>query len=173
MKSLSVVLTVCCLILGVSFAYAMTQDPQEKSGSKPAATQESQKAQPAAADLTFEPVDNMHHFMEYIAQPRYRSLKKSLAGDPPANRKGWKSIKSDALILTETTALLADRIPEGATAEQATQWRQISHDVYTAGKALYKSAGDFDAAKKNYSSMIDSCNQCHQSFADGKYQLKK
>jgi len=172
MKSSAVFLTLCCLILGVTFAYAMAQDPQEKSETKPAAKQEA-KAEQADSELTFEPVDNMHHFMEYIALPRYRSLKKSLAGDPPANRKGWKPIKSDALILTETSALLAERVPEGATAEQAAQWRQLSHDVYTSGKAVYKSAGDFDAVKKNYGLMIDSCNKCHQSFADGKYQLKK
>ena len=172
MKSSAILLTLCCLIAGVTLAYATAQDPQEKSESKPAPKQEAKEDQ-TDSELSFEPVDNMHHFMEYIALPRYRSLKKLLAGDAPANRKAWKPIKSDALILTETAALLAERVPEGATAEQAAQWRQLSHDVYTAGKATYKSAGDFDAVKKNYGLMIDSCNKCHQAFADGKYQLKK
>jgi hypothetical protein len=115
----------------------------------------------------------MHHFMEYISQPSYRSLKKAFAGEAPENRRGWKAIKSHSLILAETSALVANRVPEGASDEEAAQWRQISLDVYTAGKALYKSAGDFEKAKTNYGLMLDSCNKCHQVFDNGKHQLSK
>ncbi|MDG1807543.1 MAG: hypothetical protein P8J91_18900 [Pirellulaceae bacterium] len=125
----------------------------------------------SAADL-FQPVDNMHHFMEYISEPSYKGLKAALATQPKG-RKGWSPVKSDALILAETSALVAERVPEGADAEKATQWKQISLDVYNASKALYGSVGDYEQAKKHYSVMIDNCNRCHQTFANGKYQLKK
>jgi hypothetical protein len=115
----------------------------------------------------------MHHFMEYISQPSYRALKKTFAGETPKNRKGWKSIKSHALILAETSALVADRVPDEATDEEASQWRQLSIDVYKSGKALYKSVGDFEKAKTNYGLMLDSCNKCHQVFDNGKHQLAK
>ncbi|QEG23232.1 hypothetical protein [Mariniblastus fucicola] len=173
MKMFSIASVVCCVVVGVSFAYATTQDPQEKSDSKPVVQESKEDSDESADAVTFEPVDNMHHFMEYICQPCYRSLKESFAGEPPENRRAWKSIKSNALILTETTALLADRVPKNSSDEQAALWREISHDVYTSGKALYKSAGDFEAATRNYGAMIESCNKCHQEFAKGKYQLKK
>jgi hypothetical protein len=172
MKSLSVFSAVCCLIVCVTFAFAATQDEQENSKTKPAATQEAEKGG-ASDEASFEPIDNMHHFMEYISQPSYRSLKKSFAGEAPENRKGWKSIKSHALILAETSALVADRVPKDSSEEQAAQWREISLEVYTAGKQLYKSAGDFEAAKTHYGVMIESCNKCHQVFDNGKHQLKK
>ena len=176
MKSFPVLSAALCLIVGVTFAFASTQDTQKKS--KTETKQESKagsmkKAADGGEESTFEPIDNMHHFMEYISQPSYRSLKKSFAGEAPADRRGWKSIKSHALILAETSALVADRVPEGSTDEQAAQWRQISLDVYHSGKKLYKSAGDFEAAKKNYGVMIESCNKCHQVFDNGKHQLKK
>ena len=179
MKSFPVFSAVLCLILGVTFAVASTQDPQKKSETE--GTQESKAAMKKSAkgsgegdeEISFEPIDNMHHFMEYIAQPSYRSLKKSFAGEAPKDRRGWKSIKSHALILAETSALVADRVPEGATEEQTALWRQISFDVYKSGKDLYKSAGDFEAAKKNYGIMLESCNKCHKEFDNGKHQLKK
>lgn len=124
-----------------------------------------------AAD-PFQPVDNMHHFMEYISEPSYKGLKAALATQPKG-RKGWSPIKSGALILAETSALVAERVPEGADAEKTKQWKQISLEVYNAGKALYGSVGDYEQAKKHYSVMIDNCNRCHQTFADGKYQLTK
>ena len=172
MKPISLLTVVGCLVIGVTFAFASSQDPQQESDAKPA-TQGLKEGNEELAEASFEPIDNMHHFMEYISQPSYRALKKSFAGEAPENRKGWKPIKSHALILAETSALVADRVPEGSSEEQAALWRQISMDVYTSGKALYKSAGDFEAAKKNYGVMIESCNKCHQEFDNGKHQLKK
>ena len=167
-----------CLILGVSFAFAATPQDSDKQKTQESETPKSESAEAksdtdAAAEDAFEPIDNMHHFMEYISLPSYRALKKSFAGEAPENRKGWKPIKSHALILAETSALVAARPPKGATEEQATQWRQISREVYQSGKELYKSAGDFEAAKKHYGVMIESCNKCHTVFDNGKHQLKK
>lgn len=157
----------------MTLAFASPQDPQKESEAKPTTQESKESGDDSAAEASFEPIDNMHHFMEYISQPSYRSLKKSFAGDAPENRKGWKSIKSNALILAETSALVADCVPQDCSEEQAAQWRQISLEVYTAGKQLYKSAGDFDAAKTHYGVMIESCNKCHQVFDNGKHQLKK
>ena len=120
----------------------------------------------------FPPVDNMHHFMEYISEPAYKGLKAALATEPE-NRRAWRPIKSHALILAETSALVADRVPEGASDEQTQQWKQLSREVYNSGKALYGSVGDYAAAKKHYEAMLNNCNRCHQVFADGKYQLEK
>ncbi len=171
MKSIPTFSALSCLIIGAALAFVSPQDPQEKSESEKA----EMKMAKADADeeATFEPIDNMHHFMEYISQPSYRALKKSFAGEAPADRKGWKQIKSHALILAETSALVADRVPKGSTEDQEKEWREISLAVYQAGKKLYKSVGDFEAAKKNYGVMIESCNKCHKVFDNGKHQLKK
>ncbi len=111
----------------------------------------------SVADL-FQPVDNMHHFMEYISEPSYKGLKAALATQPVGlrSRRGWIPVKSDALILAETSAFVAERVPERVDAEKATHWKQISLDVYNASKALYGSVGDYEQAKKHYSVMIDN-----------------
>ena len=126
----------------------------------------------AAQTDPFPPVDNMHHFMEYISEPAYKGLKEALASEP-ANRRAWRPIKSYALILAETSALVAGRVPEGSSAEQEKQWKQLAREVYNSGKALYGSVGDYAAAKKHYEVMLNNCNQCHQIFAGGKYQLEQ
>lgn len=122
----------------------------------------------------FLPVDNMHHFMEYISQPNYLALKETLAQAPEDGRT-WKKVKSGALILTETSSLVADRVPADLSDEKKKEWIQICKEVYASGSELYKAAGSrkFDDAKQHYSRMIDNCNRCHTVFADGKYQLEK
>lgn len=120
----------------------------------------------------FQPVDNMHHFMEYISEPAYKGLRESLK-DEPANRRAWKPIKNHALVLAETAGVLAKRYPEDADEEQIKEWHQLSVEVYEKAKALYGSTGNYEKAVENFGAMIDSCNQCHTSFADGKYQLEK
>ncbi len=120
----------------------------------------------------FQPVDNMHHFMEYISEPAYKGLRESLK-DEPANRRAWKPIKNHALVLAETAGVLAKRFPDDADEEQIKEWHQLSVEVYEKAKALYGSTGNYEKAVENFGAMIDSCNQCHTSFADGKYQLEK
>lgn len=129
-------------------------------------------AQEQTLDDQFLPIDNMHHFMEYISQPSYKALKQALASEPE-NRRAWRPVKVNTLILAETSALVAARVPEDLNEEQAKQWKQISLDVYNAGKELYGSMGQYDNAKQHYAAMIDNCNRCHQVFADGEHQLEK
>jgi hypothetical protein len=172
MKNLMLPTLVCCLLLGVTFVFAASG---QGSAKKMPMQDESKavKTESSVAANSFEPIDNMHHFMEYISQPSYKALKAAFAGDPPEGRRAWKGIKSHALILAETTAIVAKRTPKDATDEQKSEWKEISVEVYAAGKALYKSAGDFELAKKNYGVMIESCNKCHQVFDHGKHQLEK
>ncbi|MGI9516328.1 MAG: hypothetical protein ACR2NP_04730 [Pirellulaceae bacterium] len=120
----------------------------------------------------FEPIDNMHHFMEYISQPSYLALKDALAAEP-ADRKAWKVVKSHALILAETSALVAARVPDDMDEELARQWKQTSLAVYGSGRDLYRSSGDYQQAREHYEAMIDNCNHCHQVFDEGRHQLEK
>ena len=173
MRFLIVLIGVSCMVLAVSIS-AASNAASTKLPNEPAELV-SQPPAPkfATDDDPFAPIDNMHHFMEYISQPSYKALKAAFAGDPPEGRRAWKGIKSHALILAETTAIVAKRTPKDATDEQKSEWKEISVEVYAAGKALYKSAGDFELAKKNYGVMIESCNKCHQVFDHGKHQLEK
>lgn len=125
-------------------------------------------ADPHADD--FVPVDNMHHFMEYICEPSFKGLKKLLA-NKPEDRADWKGFKNHALVLAETSALVADRVPDGH--QDADQWKKISLNVHRTGTALYRSSGNYQEARKQFHLMVDQCNQCHQVFAEGKHQLEK
>lgn len=121
---------------------------------------------------TDEPVPvekSMHEFMEYVFQPTYKRLKQNMAASPEDNQ-GWKAVKSDALILAESTNLLLHRQPEKSAAD----WVAISGKVRQTGAQLYQAAKakNYPDARKAYEAMIADCNACHQQFANGKYQLK-
>lgn len=160
------VLVVTTITLTVGFATPRLQDKNESSSA-----QEGKNAKiESASEDKFAPVDNMHHFMEYVCEPSYKGLKQIMENEPK-DRQAWKAFKNHSLVLAETSALVAARGPEDP--EKSKKWKQIALDVYTNGAALYKSAGKFEEAKKHYSAMIDNCNKCHTEFADGKHQLKK
>jgi len=110
----------------------------------------------------------MHEFMEYIFLPTYKRLKTSMATEPQ-NKKGWKAIKADSLILAEGGNLLFLHQPK----KDADDWNKLSVEVRELGAGLYQSARkkDFKAATKNYKAMLLKCNACHTQFAKGKHQL--
>lgn len=127
-------------------------------------------AEPAAEAPKPEPVESdMHEFMEYQFQPVYLRLKQALA-QAPADRAGWKGVKSDSLILAEGGNLLLLREPKADAAE----WAEYSVETRQHGGELYKAAkaSDYANARKHYEAMLVSCNACHTKFADGKHQLK-
>ncbi len=159
--TLIVSLTVC---ISLGLAYPTTQDGDAKAV-------EAEKSDDT--EEAFAPVDNMHHFMEYICEPSYKTLQASMA-NKPANRRAWSPIKSAALILAETSSIVAARGPKDDEKKMA-EWNKISADVYTSAKALYGAAGkgNYDLAKKQYGLMIENCNKCHTVFDNGKHQLKK
>ena len=160
-------LLVVSLVLGVSIGFSAA--PQEE-GKQEEKKQEQEQAMTVPDE--FPAIDNMHHFMEYIAQPAYKNLKEAIA-EEPASRREWKQIKSYALTLAETSALVADRVPEDATEEQIKEWRKYAWNVRETGRLVYRSTRDYAKARENYELMIDNCNQCHTVFADGQYQLDK
>lgn len=163
MKTVELVAIITSLSGAFLFSNATNTDqPQSKVAPKAVQT-------PATPD-DFEPIDNMHHFMEYVCEPSYKGLKQVLSNEP-ADRKAWKAFKNHALVLAESSALVAARGPDDAAKNK--EWKAISAEVYRSGKSLYKSAGDYAEAKKHYGTMLDACNRCHTVFAKGKYQLSK
>jgi len=113
--------------------------------------------------------ESMHELMEYVFEPTYKRLRQSMAS-PPADKAGWKSVKSDALILAESSNLLLFREPE----EMSSDWNSSIVAIRDLGGKLYQAAAksDYDAAKGHYTAMLENCNQCHKVFAEGKYQLE-
>jgi hypothetical protein len=115
----------------------------------------------------------MHEFMEYVFEPTYKRLAVAM-GAEPANNRGWKDIKGDALSLAEAGNLLLIRAPEDPTKENLADWQKYSTAVRNNGSALYQAAKkkDFDSARTSYVSMLKDCNACHDKFAGGEHQLK-
>jgi hypothetical protein len=153
--------SLCLAVLGVCGFAAITQSTSVSAGYSPLVT---------AVDGEVVPVeDSMHEFMEYVFQPTYLRLKASMAA-APADNKGWKAIKSDALILAESCNLLYGRAPK----EHGEDWVQHATASKTHGAALYKAAKakDFDASTTAYKTMLESCNACHKQFENGKHILQ-
>ena len=118
---------------------------------------------------TLKPVEkSMHEFMEYVFQPTYRRLKVSMATEP-ADKKGWKAIKADSLVLAESCNLLLIRIPK----EDGKAWAGYAQSTRELGGKLYHAARkkDYAAAQSNYKAMLTQCNACHKKFDNGKHQL--
>lgn len=118
---------------------------------------------------TPEPVeDDMHEFMEYVFQPNYGLLKKSLA-KAPTTKEDWFHLKAGSLVLAEGGNLILLRGPE----EDREEWIEYATAVRNLGGKTYRAAQsqDFKAARSNYEAMITKCNACHQHYADGEHQL--
>ncbi len=122
---------------------------------------------PAAAGVV--PVEtNMHEFMEYVFQPTFRRLKPAMDASHAAE-PAWKTIKSDSLILAESSNLLLLH----KAAKEPARWSETTVAVRDAAAQLYKSARqrDFAASRKAYEQMLTSCNACHKQFAGGRHML--
>ncbi len=118
---------------------------------------------------TIVPVEvTMHDFMEGVFQGPYRRLKTAMAAEPTAG-PGWKTIRSEALILAEGGNLLLARKPE----KDVEKWAEFSVAVRESGAQLFKAAKqkDFARSQKAYEAMLTHCNACHKHFDDGKNQL--
>ncbi len=116
------------------------------------------------------PVESdMHEFMEYVLEPPYKRLKPLLAGES-IDKAGWKSIKSDALILAEAGNLLLGRTSEKEVAD----WNAHSKKVRESGSALYAAAKKKDPAEARtlWAGMLENCNACHKQFAGGEHMLQ-
>jgi len=123
----------------------------------------------SSPESEIEPVeDSMHEFMEYVFQPAYLRLKENLQKEP-TNARGWKPLKSDALILAESCNLLFSRKPE----KDAEDWAAHAVAARTNGASVYAAAGErnYSETKAAFSRMLNSCNACHRQFEDGKHIL--
>ncbi len=152
-KRLSIAVVIFSLV-GLSFALPVSQVPEAQAQSV------SEGSQPVESD--------MHEFMEYMFQPTYKRLQKSIAAEP-TDKAGWKGIKADSLVLAEAGNLLLHRGPKEALAA----WDDLSMAVRDDGSKLYQSAKarDFKSARQHYERMITKCNACHDKFAEGEHQL--
>ena len=107
------VLIVATITLTVGFAAPRMQDKNESAqGGKDAGAER-------AAEDEFVPVDNMHHFMEYVCEPSYKGLKQIMENEPK-DRRAWRAFKNHSLVLAETSALVAARAPEDP--EKSKRW---------------------------------------------------
>jgi hypothetical protein len=123
----------------------------------------------ASAEIKVAPVEtNMHELMEYVFQPTFKRLKPAMAPTQAAE-PAWKAIKSDSLILAESSNLL---LLHTAPKEPA-RWNETSAAVRDASSHLYRAARqrDFAASRKAYEQMLTSCNACHKAFAGGRHML--
>lgn len=151
----------CFLVLGLLGVGRVVWGPS-------ADTVRTARAAEPVADVV--PVESdMHEFMEYVCEPPYKRLKPLLAGES-IDKAGWKSIKSDALILAEAGNLLIGRTEEKEVAD----WNAHSKKVRESGGALYAAAKKKDTAeaKKQWAGMLESCNACHKQFAGGEHMLQ-
>ena len=125
-------------------------------------------------EADFPPVDDMHHFMEYISKPSYRELK-SMFGEEKIRRSTWRKISQHALVLAESTILVADRPPADSNEEVAADWRALSKANYDHAVALYKASREKEEerARESYSLMLDACNKCHEKYDENNHQLAK
>ena len=110
----------------------------------------------------------MHDLMEGMFQAPYLRLKASIESEPK-NNVGWRAIRSDLLILAEGSNFLVLRKQE----KDQAMWDEHSIASKKDGEKALKAAKkkNFAETRKSYESMLVHCNDCHKSFADGKYQL--
>jgi cytochrome c553 len=114
---------------------------------------------PVAAD--YEPVDNMHHLMEYIYGPIFGELKASQTNTDDENY--WKTVKKTTLVIAEVTSLLAQRGPDG---DNAKIWTDASQSLHNAAKATYQAGREKnqEGVTKNLALMQAGCKACHGTF---------
>lgn len=157
MKFVNSLFAVSAAVVALGFMYSTTSDAWAGY------------AAVAAPDDAAPVEDSMHEFMEYVFQPTYLRLKASMA-TAPADNKGWKAVKSDALILAESCNLLFARKPD----QHGEDWTKHAAAAKTYGGKLYNAAKEknFEGAATAYISMINNCNACHKQFEDGKHILQ-
>ncbi len=131
-----------------------------------------EKVAPQEDEDAFAPMDDMHRFMDFITKPAYRSLKEIL-DEGELGRSAFRKVQRHAMLLGETTNLVAERGPEDE--EKNKEWRASSMDTFKGAKALYDAAGakNEDEVRKQWGLMIDGCNRCHTTFDENDHQMDK
>jgi cytochrome c556 len=111
-----------------------------------------------------KPLVDTHEFMEHIVEGTFDMLKKGLSAKP-ADAKAWRSVRDMSLILGESGNLLLIRKPDDA---DAADWSKLAISLRESGDALSKAAKakDYDATRKAYLVLVQSCNACHIKYGD-------
>ena len=137
---------ICAVFVGVSYHLSADVNPETTS------------QEPVEADV--------HEFMEYAFEPFFESLKDSLASEPK-DRKAWKAVKANSLILAENGNLLMLRGPK----EHSKKWNELSAAMRDQGKHVYRGGKkrDYQSTRKAFVSFVAKCNACHEAFADGEH----
>lgn len=109
----------------------------------------------------YEPVDNVHHFMEYGFGPLFGDL--GVAKDSLAEDAWYKQLKSASLLLGECSTLLAQRAPKS---DDVQIWLDACADLHRHSTEYYQAARkkDDQALQASYDLMRASCKKCHGKF---------
>ena len=128
------------------------------------------RADDPAAGAKVAPVEtNMHEFMEYVFQPTFRRLKPAM--DPShAAEPAWKTIKSDSLILAETSNLLLLHTPPEEESREVDR-NECGRSRRGQPALQVGTSTGFRGQPQTYEQMLTSCNACHKQFAGGRHML--
>jgi hypothetical protein len=110
------------------------------------------------------PLTDVHGLMEYVVEGNFEDLKAAVK-ERPADAKAWRRVYSLSTMLAESGNLLLMRKPDEANAKE---WTSLSVGLRKSGGELMKAAKtkDFDATRRTYVAMVESCNQCHAKYGD-------
>ena len=151
-----------CLLTLMGMLLTSAWQPEELAGANRPLANDSTKADKSNTSDDLKPVDNMHHFMEYIYEPTFDHLNSAVAAEP-SDKATWSRIKSASLILAESSILLANRAP---SKDAQASWKNFSGVVYRGGAGLYRAARkkDYEGVKKQFAIMKSGCSQCHKQY---------
>ena len=108
--------------------------------------------------------------MDMFLKATYTELQQSMA-KPPTERKEWAAIYQKATRLAEMQNLLffrnRDEVKDPRWAAHSADGRQAAADLASAAVFQLRNLqkADFDAVRKKYVALADSCNACHKTFA--------
>lgn len=149
---------ICKLSILPLFAFALgnllTVSPLESASAQPA-------DETAAQGGKYDPVDNVHHFMEYGFGPLFGDLgvkKETLEEDA-----WYKQLKTASLLLGECSTLLAQRAPKS---DDVQIWLDACEDLHRHSTEYYQAARkkDDQTLQASYDLMRASCKKCHGKF---------
>lgn len=144
--TIAVPIFVCILVISVGIRSAETEPEHKVADKKPVE-------------------ESISTHMAYLFAPSYRRLKPLMRSEP-TDTSGWKTIRSEALLLAESGGNLnSRRSSNGFNPDAQQNWPKNSAAVKKHGAELYRAAKDkdFKAVKRSYIAMTDSCNACHKS----------
>jgi len=111
------------------------------------------------------PIADTHHLMELFNEPLYEYLKKGLE-QQPADDRAWTGVAQNATRVAEITNLVMIR-KRGE--DQPKVWRTKATTVRQVALDLQQQAENqnLEASREAFRQLVQSCNDCHSTFARG------